>query len=105
MSLQDIINGKRANKIEADRIAKAETLQNAIYTMNLIQKKIDEGGVVHLYSLVYNEIEDSLTIECRFKNDEDIKASYKPYGSVINQCVSNDIIIINADIQKIVDEL
>jgi len=104
-TLDNIIAGKPANEAESIRIAKAETLKQALTDLENIQTRINNGDVIEVYNLQYNSLIDEFCMMTKFTGEAELKICYAPYGGIINACVLNDITIINADIQLIIDEL
>ena len=97
--IQNIVALKGANNTEAQRIAKAETLEQAHNYLTDINTRITNGETVNKYDLSLNVAQDSLTVLVAFNEGTTINFSYSPIGDIIRQCVSNDVDIMQTDIE------
>ena len=103
--LDSIIALKVSHLLELEKIKKAEVLKDALDTLVIIQDKITSGKESYYYQIAFNSIKNEMNLEIKFSDDEIIKVVYPKHGSIINDCLSNDLIIIENNITDIINNL
>lgn len=99
--IQNIVALKSANETEAQRIATAETLEDAHNYLTEINTRISNGETVNKYDLSLNVAQDTLTVLVAFNESNTVTFSYSPIGDIIGQCVQNDVAIMQNDIESL----